>query len=105
MKRALLITIALAVLASAWLTRTATQGVPETRQVSSTAQPPRKETVSPNTEATIYTAREIVTLDPAAPNARAVAVLGDRILAVNGHSIVGADYQRFVHDILGTPMI
>ena len=31
--------------------------------------------------------------------------LGDRILAVNGHSIVGADYQRFVHDILGTPML
>ena len=31
--------------------------------------------------------------------------LGDRILAVNGHSIVGADYQRSVHDILGTPML
>jgi predicted amidohydrolase YtcJ len=30
----------------------------------------------------IYTAREIVTLDPARPTARAVAVVGDRILAV-----------------------
>ena len=31
---------------------------------------------------TIYTAREIVTLDPSRPTARAVAVQGDRILAV-----------------------
>ena len=31
---------------------------------------------------TIYTAREIVTLDPSRPSARAVAVQGDRILAV-----------------------
>jgi hypothetical protein len=33
-------------------------------------------------EATIYTAKEIVTLDPANPSAEAVAVVGDRILAV-----------------------
>ncbi|MBL9174819.1 MAG: amidohydrolase [Verrucomicrobiales bacterium] len=32
--------------------------------------------------ATIYTAKEIVTLDPARPRAEAVAVVGDRILAV-----------------------
>ena len=30
----------------------------------------------------IYTAKEIVTLDPARPSAQAVAVVGDRILAV-----------------------
>lgn len=30
----------------------------------------------------IYQARDVVTLDPARPNARAVAVVGDRILAV-----------------------
>jgi len=30
----------------------------------------------------IYQAKEVVTLDPAKPNARAVAVVGDRILAV-----------------------
>lgn len=33
-------------------------------------------------ELVIYTAREIVTLDPAKPTAQAVAVVGDRILAV-----------------------
>lgn len=33
-------------------------------------------------EVVIYTAKEIVTLDPARPTAQAVAVLGDRILAV-----------------------
>jgi len=32
-------------------------------------------------EAVIYTAKEIVTLDPAKPNVQAVAVVGDRILA------------------------
>ena len=32
--------------------------------------------------ATIYRAKEIITLDPARPTATAVAVLGDRILAV-----------------------
>ena len=33
-------------------------------------------------EIVIYTAREIVTLGPAKPTAQAVAVVGDRILAV-----------------------
>ena len=33
-------------------------------------------------EVVIYTAKEIVTLDPAKPTAQAVAVAGDRILAV-----------------------
>lgn len=36
----------------------------------------------PLPRATIYTAKEILTLDPARPTANAVAVVGDRILAV-----------------------
>ena len=32
-------------------------------------------------EAIIYTAKEIITLDPARPNAEAIAIVGDRILA------------------------
>jgi predicted amidohydrolase YtcJ len=38
--------------------------------------------VSPATPAVIYSAQEIVTLDPARPSVAAVAVAGDRILAM-----------------------
>ena len=40
--------------------------------------------VEPLPKATIYTAKEIITLDPARPSAEAVAIVGDRILAVGG---------------------
>jgi len=38
--------------------------------------------IAPQTEATIYVAREIITMDPRRPRAEAVAVVGDRIAAV-----------------------
>lgn len=39
-------------------------------------------TAAPLPSATIFTAKEVITLDPAKPNATAVAVVGDRILGV-----------------------
>lgn len=47
-------------------------------------------TMVQNADAVIYTAREVVTLDPARPTAQAVAVLGDRIHAAGTLSEVTA---------------
>lgn len=51
-------------------------------------------------EAVIYTAKEIVTLDPAKPSAQAVAVIGDRILATGSleELKVGLGNQTFKVD-------
>ena len=51
-------------------------------------------------EVKIYTAKEIVTLDPAKPSAEAVAVVGDRILAVGllDELKAAAGTQRFTVD-------
>ncbi|MGI1660938.1 hypothetical protein ACRDNQ_01755 [Palleronia sp. KMU-117] len=38
--------------------------------------------IAPLPEATIYVAREVITMDPALPRAEAVAVVGDRIAAI-----------------------
>jgi hypothetical protein len=54
----------------------------------------------PLPSATIYTAKEIITLDPARPKAGAVAVVGDRILATGtlAELKAAAGDQKFVVD-------
>ncbi|MGL4564177.1 MAG: imidazolonepropionase-like domain-containing protein, partial [Halioglobus sp.] len=53
-------------------------------------------------EVVIYTAKEIVTLDPARPTAQAVAVSGDRILAVGSLEEVKAAAGKQPYTVNGT---